>query len=319
MIPIIIIEGATASGKSALALKMAHRFGTEIISADSRQVYKYLNIGTAKPTKDELQSIKHHMIDIINPDQGFNAGLFSKKATSVIRRLNKLGKIPIICGGTGLYIKALLEGLFKADVNDPEIRDRLNIELAEKGLGLLYEELVRIDAVAAAKISCNDRQRILRALEVYRLTGYPISEHWKKQERKLQYIPFRILLEEDRNILYKRIDTRILAMVDAGLIDEIKAILARGYKWSDPGFNSVGYKEFKPFFDKEMTLDSCLTLAQQHTRNYAKRQITWYRKCSFNLAGSPSSIKLDSVEVMINQHFDRITSEAQNGNSCSSI
>jgi len=310
MIPIIIIEGATASGKSALALEMAHRFGTEIISADSRQVYKYLNIGTAKPTKDELQSIKHHMIDIINPDQSFNAGLYSKKTTSVIRRLNKLGKIPIICGGTGLYIKALLEGLFKTDVHDPEIRDRLNIELAEKGLGLLYEELVRIDADAAAKISCNDRQRILRALEVYRVTGYPISEHWKKQERKPLFIPFRILLDEDRNILYKRIDTRILTMVDAGLVDEIRTILAKGYKWSDPGFTSVGYKEFKPFFNQETTLDFCLALAQQHTRNYAKRQITWYRRCSFNLAGTASSIRLDSVEELIKYHFDRIMSEA---------
>jgi tRNA dimethylallyltransferase len=310
MIPIIIIEGATASGKSALALEIAHRLSTEIISADSRQVYRYLNIGTAKPTHDELQSVKHHMIDIINPDLRFNAGLFIKKAASVIRSLNKQGKVPIICGGTGLYIKALLEGLFKADIHDPEIRDILNKDLAEKGLGLLYEELLHIDADAAAKISCNDRQRILRALEVHRVTGYPISEHWKKQSRESQYIPFRILLDEERTILYKRIDTRILAMVNAGLVDEIQAILAKGYQWSDPGFTSVGYKEFKPFFDQGKTLDVCLALAQQHTRNYAKRQITWYRKCSFNLAGTPSSIRLDSVEELIKQHFDRITSEA---------
>jgi len=299
MIPLIIIEGATASGKTSLALELAQKFQTEIISADSRQVYKLLNIGTAKPSKDELTLVRHHLIDIINPDESFNAGLFRKKAITIINRLHTQGKIPIICGGTGLYIKALLEGLFTSDVHDKEIRVSLEAENQEKGLSVLHDRLSEIDPETAMKVSSNDKQRIYRALEVYLATGIPLSEHWKKQKREEEFKTYRILLREEREVLYKRIDARILSMIKMGLIDEIQSILDRGYSWQDPGFNSVGCKEFRPFIETGKDLDKCIELAQQHTRNYAKRQSTWYRKCNFNLAEAVSSISINSVEAEI--------------------
>jgi tRNA dimethylallyltransferase len=305
MIPIIVIEGATASGKTSLALILAERFNTEIISADSRQVYKYLNIGTAKPSKLELKTTKHHLIDIINPDDSYNAGLFSKGAASIISRLNEHNKIPIVCGGTGLYVKALLEGLFKADSHDMVIRNDLEQKLLEFGTESLYDNLVEVDKTTADNLSKNDKQRILRALEVYYTTGITLSEHWSKQDRKSQFLPFRILLDEERSALYKRIDSRILAMINAGLIEEIEGILLKGFKWTDPGFNSLGYKEFRPCFESSVKLEECSKLAQQHSRNYAKRQVTWYRKYSFNLAGPLSSISISNVEELIKLHFHR--------------
>jgi tRNA dimethylallyltransferase len=309
MIPLIVIEGATAAGKSSLALQLAKRLNTEIISADSRQVYKYLNIGTAKPSKEELLSVKHHLVSIIKPDLCFNAGLFVEKSSTLIKKLNKLGKIPIVCGGTGLYVKALLEGLFIENARDTAIRSDLEKILMEHGLEALYRELCRVDAVAAKKIDTNDKQRILRALEVYWVTGTPISEHWNKQSRKQVYNPYRILMDEAKPDLYSRIDTRIQAMVNAGLIDEILRILKAGYSWGNPGFNSVGYKEFQPYIENIADLEQCVKLAAQHTRNYAKRQVTWYRKCNFNLSATASSINIDSIEEKIYSYFDRNTNE----------
>jgi len=305
MIPIIIIEGATATGKSLLALELAQKFNTEIISADSRQVYKYLDIGTAKPTKDELKAVKHHLIDIINPDESYNAGLFRKESLLVINRLVKDNKIPIVCGGTGLYVKALLEGLFQEDIQDKVIRKELENEYNTKGLTVLYEELTKNDSALANKLSSNDKHRILRALEVYRSTGIPISEHWSNQSREKLFNPFRILLNEDRAILYHRIDQRIIDMVKKGLIEEIKSLLESGFSLDNPGFNSVGYKEYKPYIENDIELDKCVEMAQQHTRNYAKRQITWYRKCTFNLAETYSSINIISVAEQIDRYFNR--------------
>ncbi len=305
MIPVVIIEGPTASGKSALAFELAHNLNTEIISADSRQVYRCLDIGTAKPSSDELSRIKHHLVDIIDPDERYNAGLFSKQAFAICQSLSKQGKIPILCGGTGLYVKALLEGLFKSDANDPLIRQSLEADYREKGLTALYDKLLEVDGAAAQKISSNDKQRIIRALEVFLATGVPLSEHWHKQQRNQQFRAFRILLNEDRDILYKRIDERVNSMLKRSLIDEIKDILKRGYDWSDPGFKSVGYMEFRPYLETGEKLENCIALAQQHTRNYAKRQLTWYRKCNFHLAESSLSINIKIVTETIQRFFDQ--------------
>jgi len=305
MIPVITIEGPTASGKTALALALAQVLNTEIISADSRQVYKYLDIGTAKPSKDELALIQHHLISIIEPNESFNAGLFRNKAMTIIKRLNQLGKIPIICGGTGLYIKALLEGLFLAEFEHGDMREQLAAEFFEKGLPILYSELTKVDPAYAQTLSCNDKQRILRALEVYRATGIPISEHYLQQGKNNELIPFRILLEEDRAVLYARIDQRVLSMLERGLLKEIETLLEQGLLWSMPGMNSVGYKEFKPYFTKVLSREDCLDKVQQHTRNYAKRQFTWYKKCTFNLADRYSSIRISSVEDKIMSFFEK--------------
>lgn len=290
MIPVITIEGATASGKSALAIVLAEALNTEIISADSRQVYRYLDIGTAKVTKEEQKRVKHHLIDIINPDETYNAGAFVKDASLIIEKLHSEGKIPVICGGTGLYIKALLKGLFFLPPLPQEIRQNLKQRLKEEGLAALYAELKSLDPLFAEKISENDTQRILRGLEVAIGTGIPLSEHWQKQKSSCKYNAFRILIDIPRPELYQRINQRIEKMLAQGLLAEIENLFALGYDENSPGLNCLGYKEFLPYFKKEAGLEECILLAAQHQRNYAKRQVTWYRKGNFDLVISPSEI-----------------------------
>jgi tRNA dimethylallyltransferase len=290
MIPVITIEGATASGKSALAIVLAEALNTEIISADSRQVYRYLDIGTAKVTKEEQKRVKHHLIDIINPDETYNAGAFVKDASLIIEKLHSEGKIPVICGGTGLYIKALLKGLFSLPPLPQEIRQNLKQHLKEEGLAALYAELKSLDPLFAEKISENDTQRILRGLEVAIGTGIPLSEHWQKQKSSCKYNAFRILIDIPRPELYQRINQRIEKMLAQGLLAEIENLFALGYDENSPGLNCLGYKEFLPYFKKEAGLEECILLAAQHQRNYAKRQVTWYRKGNFDLVISPSGI-----------------------------
>ena len=290
MIPVITIEGATASGKSALAIVLAEALNTEIISADSRQVYRYLDIGTAKVTKEEQKRVKHHLIDIINPDETYNAGAFVKDASLIIEKLHSEGKIPVICGGTGLYIKALLKGLFSLPPLPHEIRQNLKQRLKEEGLAALYAELKSLDPLFAEKISENDTQRILRGLEVAIGTGIPLSEHWQKQKSSCKYNAFRILIDIPRPELYQRINQRIEKMLAQGLLAEIENLFALGYDENSPGLNCLGYKEFLPYFKKEVGLEECILLAAQHQRNYAKRQVTWYRKGNFDLVISPSGI-----------------------------
>ena len=290
MIPVITIEGATASGKSALAIVLAEALNTEIISADSRQVYRYLDIGTAKVTKEEQKRVKHHLIDIINPDETYNAGAFVKDASIIIEKLHSEGKIPVICGGTGLYIKALLKGLFSLPPLPQEIRQNLKQRLKEEGLAALYAELKSLDPLFADKISENDTQRILRGLEVAIGTGIPLSEHWQKQKSSCKYNAFRILIDIPRPELYQRINQRIEKMLAQGLLAEIENLFALGYDENSPGLSCLGYKEFLPYFKKEAGLEECILLAAQHQRNYAKRQVTWYRKGNFDLVISPSGI-----------------------------
>jgi len=283
MIPLLVIEGPTASGKSDLAITLAEILGTEIISADSRQVYRYLNIGTAKPSQEELQRVKHHLIDIVDPDQSYNSGLFVRDTEHIIDDLTMKGKIPIICGGTGLYVKSLLHGLFELPEIDPQIRTTLKRRLDSVTIDQLYKELHTCDPVFASGISVNDTQRILRGLEVFMATGKNISDHWKEQATKSKYTPYRILMDIPRDILYSRINHRLGKMIASGLLQEISDLFTRGFTHSDPGLNSLGYKEFMPYLSGIDTLESCLDKAKQYSRNYAKRQCTWYRKYDFNL------------------------------------
>jgi len=290
MIPVITIEGATASGKSALAIVLAEALNTEIISADSRQVYRFMDIGTAKVTKEEQKRIKHHLIDIINPSENYNAGAFLKDASIIIEKLHSEGKIPVICGGTGLYVKALLKGLFTLPPLPEKIRHSLKQRLKNEGIAVLYAELLKLDPLFANKISENDTQRILRGLEVVMGTGIPLSDHWQKQKLSCKYNAFRILIDIPRPELYKRINLRMEKMLDQGLLDEIENLFALGYTENSPGLNCLGYKEFLPYFKKEAGIEECILSATQHQRNYAKRQVTWYRKCTFDLVISPSGI-----------------------------
>ncbi|MEN6445467.1 MAG: tRNA (adenosine(37)-N6)-dimethylallyltransferase MiaA, partial [Candidatus Cloacimonas sp.] len=243
MIPVITIEGATATGKSALAIALAEDFETEIISADSRQVYRFLDIGTAKVSKEEQQRVKHHLLDIINPDETYNAGNFVADAEKIIADLYSKGKIPIICGGSGLYIKALLEGIFAHPPLPKNIRETLKQRLKDEGLAVLYADLQKCDPEFAAQISKNDTQRILRGLEVFLGTGIPLSEHWHNQKESQKYNVFRILIDIPRSELYKRINLRMEKMLADGLLKEIEDLLAMGYSDSSPALNCMVYKE----------------------------------------------------------------------------
>jgi len=314
MIPLITIEGATASGKSRLALEAALELGGEIISADSRQVYKFMDIGTAKPSRKDRQAVPHHLIDIISPDQTYNAGQFVKDAARQITALHQQGKIPIVCGGTGLYIRSLLEGLFELPELPGEIRAELKCQLQEKGLASLYSELKNIDPKFAAKISDNDPQRTLRGLEVALATGKTITHHWQQQQRMMNYLPYKIVVSQPRKQLYERINSRVNEMLEQGLIDEIAKLRDLGYTELSPGLNSLGYKEFLPLFAGTATLPECTVLAAQHHRNYAKRQLTWYRKCTFDLTYDPNEVTISEIIKRIKVGF----SEACDANSSQS-
>lgn len=304
MIPIITIEGATATGKSALAIALALRLHTEIISADSRQVYRHLDIGTAKVTIQERQQVPHHLVDIIDPRETYNAGQFRHDAHAKIMQLQEVGKLPIICGGTGLYVRSLLQGLCVLPPIPSEIRAALAERLQKEGPAVLYHELSHIDPEAAGKISGNDPQRIMRALEVFQATGIPLSEHWRAQSSPSSYKAFRIFLDLPRELLYARINSRINEMLEMGLITEIKELLARGYTDTDPGLKCLGYKEFIPYIQGLATREEASNLAAQHQRNLAKRQLTWYRKCSFDLTLDARNVSLSGIDTMIKDFFN---------------
>lgn len=292
---IITIEGPTGAGKSRVAVQLAQALATEIISCDSRQVYRYLDIGTAKVDAVTQNTIKHHLIDIINPDQSYNAGRFVSDAASIISNLQKQGKTPILCGGTGLYIRSLLEGLFVHPEIDPALRHELHQRLEHEGLKALYAQLEEIDPSLANKISPQDAQRILRGLEIYLATGKALSAHWADQNRSTPYQSLRILISPSREILYQNINLRLLEMLSSGLIAELERVLELGYRWTDPGLNSLGYKEFRPYFEDGVSLEQCALLAAQHHRNYAKRQLTWYRKVTFDLTSDARCFSLSDV------------------------
>lgn len=299
MIPLLTIEGPTASGKTKLALKLAQALGAQIISADSRQVYRYLDIGTAKPSKAELQAVPHHLIDILEPDESYNVGRFCSEAGRISENLHQAGILSIVCGGTGLYVSGLLRGIFSALEIPGVIRSGLRERLANEGLSVLYEELRQRDPGFAAQVSNKDTQRILRGLEVYQSTGTPITEHWRRQTHEQRFQVFRLLLDPPRELLYDRINQRIGAMLEAGWLEELRGLLKRGFDSACPGLNSLGYKELLPHVTAGKSLDECAGLAAQHTRNYAKRQCTWYRKHKFDLTLTSSECNISSVAGII--------------------
>ena len=301
MIPIITVQGPTAAGKTGFAVELAKLLETEIISADSRQIYKYLNIGTAKPTAYEMQGIKHHLIDIISPKEVYDAGRFSDDASDIINELHSKNKIPIICGGTGFYIKALTEGLFRAPEIPDNVREALRKQTDENGKEWLQNELKRIDPESAERIEFNDVHRMLRALEVYRVSGKTITEHWKGQTLSPNYETFNIQITQDRAKLYERINLRVLKMIDNGLISEVEYLISKGYNESNPGMKAVGYKELFPYFKEGISKEECIEKIQQNSRNYAKRQLTWYRKLEFDLTLAANDINFYKIQKRIQE------------------
>jgi tRNA dimethylallyltransferase len=238
---IVIILGPTAVGKSALALDLAARLDGEIVNADSQQVYRYMDIGTSKPSKADRDRVRHHLIDVVTPDQEFNAAMFRHLASEVIYQIDERKSKAIVCGGTGLYLKALTRGLFEGPGQDPELRRSLEMEIATSGLNSVYRRLAEIDPTVTSTIHPNDRLRTIRALEVYQLTGKPISQ-WQKEHR-FEEQPFEVLkigLNRDRGELYNRINRRSEDMVAAGFAEEVRRLAARGYSLAVTALRSVG-------------------------------------------------------------------------------
>jgi tRNA dimethylallyltransferase len=276
---IAIVLGPTAVGKSEIALDLAEKVHGEIVNADSQQVYRYMNIGTGKPSKADRERVAHHLIDIVNPDEDFNVALYRRLANHRIDEIHKRGGRVIVCGGTGLYLKALTQGIFTGPGPNHALRKRFESQIHEGGLAPLYQLLVDIDPSVTATIHPNDRQRIIRALEVYETTGRPLSV-WQK-EHSFHEQPFEVLkigLLRGRSELYDLINRRSEAMVRDGLLDEVQALVARGYGLALKSLCSVGYRQMGEVIRGMKNLPEALQEMKQETRHLAKRQLTWFRR-----------------------------------------
>ena len=277
---IICIAGPTASGKTALAVELAKELNGEVVSCDSMQIYKGMDIGTAKPTREEMQGISHHMLDVADPDDDFSVSRYCEMASPIVDDIIARGKTAIIAGGTGLYMDALIRGNAFAPCPSTGMREKLEKRADAEGMEAMLFLLRSIDPESAARLHLADRKRIIRALEVYYETGETITAHnLKTQAIPNRYHPVWFALENaDRVELYNRIDSRVEKMLTAGLIDEIKALLAKGIPEKSTAMQAIGYKEFIDYLQGRCSLEDATTLVQQSSRHYAKRQLTWFRR-----------------------------------------
>lgn len=276
---VIVICGPTASGKTALSIELAKRINGEVVSADSMQIYKDMDIGSAKVTKEEMQGIKHYLVDCVSPDERYSVANYKLDAKKAIEEILKKGKTPIVVGGTGLYIDALI---YEIEYQDIKINESYRKELESikqnQGLEVLYERALKIDPEAMKKISPNDSKRIMRVLEIYEATGKNKTE--QETESRLKEIPYNykvFAITMDREKLYERINKRVDIMIENGLIEEVKELLKK-YKEFPTAMQALGYKEVKEYLDGELTKQEMIDKIKQESRRYAKRQLTWFRK-----------------------------------------
>lgn len=275
---VIVIVGPTCSGKTQLSLELSDRLNTEIISADSRLVYKYLNIGTAKPSEYELKKTKHYFINLLEPDENFNVSEYETQALKIIHQLHQRNKTPVVVGGSGLYIKALVDGIFNSVDSDEDLREKLSRERKEYGNEYLYNKLKEVDPESASKMLPQNYKRIIRALEVYYLTGKPIWVFQKeyKRETKINFKQYGLCWKRDK--LYQNIDSRVDNMIESGLVEEVRQILGKGFDENLNSLNTVGYKEIIKYLDGEISLERAVELIKRNTRRFAKRQLTWFNR-----------------------------------------
>ncbi|MEN8198691.1 MAG: tRNA (adenosine(37)-N6)-dimethylallyltransferase MiaA [Thermodesulfobacteriota bacterium] len=279
--PIVALIGPTAIGKTSLSIELAKEFDFEIISVDSMQVYRYMDIGTAKIKKSEMEGVPHHLIDVVDPDEDFDASLFEKLALAAILDIHARGKKVLLTGGTGLYLLALVRGMSKQLPTFPEIRREIQEELAEKGASVLHEQLMAIDRSSANRIHVNDSHRLVRALEIYRGTGRSwsalIEEHQVDQDPRFPGL-FTVGLSCDRQLLYERINRRTELMLDEGLEEEVKGLLAMGYGSGLKSMRSIGYSHMLDYIHGEWDRQEMVRCLARDTRRYAKRQFTWFKR-----------------------------------------
>lgn len=273
---LVAIVGPTAIGKSRLALRLAGDFSGEIVSADSRQVYRYMDTGTAKPSREELSLLPHHLVDIINPDADFNLAQYQQLAYRIIDDIQHRNKLPLLVGGSGLYVWALLEGWGLPDVPpDPGFRKSLQEKAAKEGAEALYQELVEVDPEAARSLDRHNVRRVIRALEVYKHTGTPFSQLKRKQAPAFDALI--IGLTTDRTELYRRIDLRVDKMIERGLVEEVTRLVKMGYDFNLPAMSGIGYKQIGMFLNDELTLDAAVERIKFETHRFVRHQYGWFR------------------------------------------
>lgn len=278
--PLIILTGPTAVGKTELSVKLAKALQGEIISADSIQVYKYMDIGSAKVTKEEMEGVKHYLIDELMPDEEFNIFYFKEKAKEYVNEIYKNNHIPIVAGGTGFYIQSLLYDIeFKNEESDDQIRNELYQLYEKQGAAYIHNMLKQIDPESAAAIHENNVKRVIRAIEYYRLNGEKISIHNEREKQKNSPYNFKYYcLNMDRKLLYERINKRVDIMVQNGLVEEVKSLLNMGYSKNLVSMQGIGYKEIVLYLEGNITLEEAVEMIKQETRRFAKRQLTWFRR-----------------------------------------
>jgi tRNA dimethylallyltransferase len=277
--PVIVILGPTATGKSALGLELAERLAGEIVNADALQVYRGLDVGTAKPTPEERARVPHHLVDVLEPTERYSAGEFARRARAAIAQIRSRGGRPIVVGGSGLYLRALLEGISPVPPGDPAVRRRLRERLEREGLDALHAELRARDPATAERLPPGDTQRILRALEVVEVSGTPLSEWIARRpygEERLAAV--RVGLTLPRRLLYDAVARRVAHMLERGWVEEVERLTARGLGPAAPAFQAIGYREIARHLAGEWTLDRAVEETVRATRRYAKRQLTWFRR-----------------------------------------
>lgn len=279
--PIVAVVGPTATGKSSLSMRVAEELpeGGEIVNADALQVYRGLDIGTAKASESDRRRIPHHLVDVLDPAERYSAGEFARRAHAAIRAIRGRGRRPLVVGGSGLYLRALLEGISPVPAGDPEVRSRLRAREQEEGLEALYQELRHVDPATAARLPPGDRQRILRALEVEQVSGLPLSGWIERRpygEERLDAV--RVGLTLPRRLLYDAIEQRVARMMKCGWVDEVETLLRRGLSPEDPAFQAIGYRQIGRYLSDECSLEEAIEETVRATRRYAKRQLTWFRK-----------------------------------------
>ncbi len=298
--PLIVICGATGIGKTSVAVELARAFGGEIVGADSMQIYRYMDIGTAKPTPAERRAVPHHLVDIIEPDEPFDAARYAEAARNVVGNLHKTGILPFVAGGAGLYIKALTQGIFQARPVATGVRDRLRAECEALGAPALHERLRRVDPAAAERLHPNDAYRILRALEICETTGKPMSAHQDEHRfGESSYSVLKIGLEMDRAALYDRIDRRVEMMLEAGLLKEVQRLLVMGYDPELKAMQSIGYRHMVDYLQGRLSWKEAVRTLKRDTRRYAKRQFTWFRKDTAVNWFSPDAVDAIRLKIKI--------------------
>ena len=306
---LIILAGPTASGKTSVSIDLAKRLGGEIISADSMQVYKYMDVGTAKISVEEMQGVKHHLIDVLDPKEDFNIVKFQNMVKCSIEEIVKNGHIPILVGGTGFYIQSVIYDIdFNNEDDNSSVRKKLEEEYDTYGADFMHEKLKKIDIVSAQTIHKNNKKRIIRAIEYFLINNEPISSHNEVQREKKSPYDYRFfVLNPPRDILYERINKRVDIMLESGLVDEVKKLREMGLSTANISMQGIGYKEIIEYLDGEVSLETAIENIKQNTRHMAKRQVTWFKREKDVIYVDPFSF--ESNDKIVDYMIEKINTE----------